>query len=54
MLDDIPMVAEDLNNVTADMDNSAWLLKYAYIYIYSFLILFSWPVLICSDEQQSI
>ena len=28
------MVAEDLNNITANMDNSAWLLKYAYFLIY--------------------
>ena len=28
------MVAEDLNNITTDMDNSAWLLKYAYFLIY--------------------
>ena len=33
-LDNTPMVAEDLNNITSDMDNSAWLLKYAYFLIY--------------------
>ena len=29
-LDNIQMVAEDILNITTDMDNSAWLLKYVF------------------------